>query len=97
MLLRHAPELRNRQANFGAARDLKIGGHPFGRMMVEEGFHGEAKLAAEREHGSYGEKLHEGSILIVLGTDAPMLPHQLARLCKCHHQTAIDLVTCNSD
>jgi D-aminopeptidase len=57
------------QANYGARRSLRIAGVPVGqhlRMGDEAGEH-----AAEH-----------GSIIIVIATDAPLLPHQLQRLAR---------------
>ncbi|KAH8824671.1 peptidase family S58-domain-containing protein [Flagelloscypha sp. PMI_526] len=71
------------QCNFGAARDLTIGRVQVGRQLAREGFYGPAKQEAEntipRPTDSIG---NEGSILIILGTDAPFVPHQLDRLLR---------------
>ncbi len=55
------------QANFGARHQLRIAGIPIGEHIPEE--------AAE-------PKPESGSIIIVLATDAPLLPHQLKRLAR---------------
>lgn len=60
------------QANYGRRDDLTISGAPVGRHM--------------REHRVYTEEDPEatetGSIIIVVATDAPLLPHQLKRMAK---------------
>jgi L-aminopeptidase/D-esterase-like protein len=54
------------QCNTGLRRQLRIAGVPIGASIPEGTFR-------ERE---------QGSILIVIGTDAPLLPHQLKRLAR---------------
>jgi D-aminopeptidase len=54
------------QANFGLRHQLRIGGLPMG-LELREG----ARRTSD-----------EGSIIIVVGTDAPLLPHQLDRLAR---------------
>ncbi len=53
-------------SNFGNKKDLVIDGIPVGRYLKEGG---------TKEH-------MEGSIIVVIATDAPLLPHQLIRLSK---------------
>jgi len=54
------------QANFGLRHQLQIAGVPVGREISE---------------GTY-KKRETGSIIIVVATDAPLLPHQLKRLAR---------------
>jgi D-aminopeptidase len=60
------------QANYGMRDSLSITGVPVGRHM--------------REHRVYTEEdpqaKESGSIIIVVATDAPLLPHQLKRIAK---------------
>ena len=60
------------QANYGMRDNLSISGVPVGRHM--------------REHRVYSETdpqaSESGSIIIVVATDAPVLPHQLKRMAK---------------
>ena len=60
------------QANYGVRDTLRIAGVPVGKEL--------------REHRVYTEDASEhgdtGSIIIVLATDAPLLPHQLKRLAR---------------
>jgi L-aminopeptidase/D-esterase-like protein len=58
------------QANYGARDALRIAGVPVGKEIVD--------LRPER--GKLGDG--QGSIIVVLATDAPLLPHQLKRLVK---------------
>ena len=60
------------QANYGRRRDLTIAGIPLGREL--EGI-APMPLQAGGSEGS-------GSIIVVVGTDAPLLPHQLKRLAR---------------
>lgn len=57
-------------SNFGKMHNLRVGGMPVGEVLA-------AKLREmpRRQH-SYG------SIIAVLATDAPLLSHQISRLCK---------------
>jgi L-aminopeptidase/D-esterase-like protein len=54
------------QANYGLRRQLQIAGVPVGREI--------------REDSVYRDE--QGSIIILVGTDAPLLPHQLKRLAR---------------
>ena len=54
------------QANFGRRHQLTIAGAPVGRHLTE---------------GTFMEG-EAGSIIAVIGTDAPLLPHQLKRLAR---------------
>lgn len=61
------------QANFGQREQLQIAGVPVGREITD----------LLPEQGKLGEALPDGnSIIIVVATDAPLLPHQLKRLVK---------------
>jgi D-aminopeptidase len=53
-------------ANFGRREDLLMAGVPVGRQLAEE-----------RQ-----PELPDGSVMVVLATDAPLAPHQLARLAR---------------
>ena len=55
------------QANYGTREELRVAGVPVGREMPE---------AKPVRHGD------SGSIIIVVATDAPLLPHQLERLAR---------------
>ena len=58
------------QANYGARDTLMIAGVPVGKEITD--------LLPERGKREDGQ----GSIIVVLATDAPLLPHQLKRLVK---------------
>ncbi len=60
------------QANFGGARQLTIAGVPVGRELL-----GNRQAAAD----SSGQA-DRGSIIIVVATDAPLLPQQLKRIAR---------------
>jgi D-aminopeptidase len=67
------------QANYGAKRDVRIGGVPVGRIFLEED--AEKEEMAKEDAGNQG-KVKDGSIIVVLATDAPLHPIQLQRLAK---------------
>lgn len=58
-------------ANFGHLADLHIGGAPIGRLLDEL-----PEFGGRRRIDNYG------SIIAVVATNAPLLPHQVHRLCK---------------
>ncbi len=60
------------QANHGLRDSLRIAGTPIGLHLREHRVYSEGKDAASET----------GSIIIVIATDAPLLPHQLKRLAK---------------
>lgn len=59
------------QANFGRMRHLTIAGVPVGREMTRE-----------QQPDGDDEPEGRGSIIIVVATDAPLLPHQLKRIAR---------------
>jgi L-aminopeptidase/D-esterase-like protein len=61
------------QANFGRRHQLLVAGLPVGRELTSD-------LVYTRRRGS--ETTENGSIIIVVATDAPLLPHQLKRLAR---------------
>jgi D-aminopeptidase len=60
------------QANFGRRYQLMVAGVPVGQEITEDA------------HFTNGENpfREQGSIIIIVATDAPLLPHQLKRLAK---------------
>jgi D-aminopeptidase len=62
------------QGNFGAREDLLVDGVPVGREITDlQPVRGKAE--AERPQP-------DGSIIVVIGTDAPLTDRQLGRLCR---------------
>jgi L-aminopeptidase/D-esterase-like protein len=61
------------QCNCGSRRQLRVGGLPVGQ-----------EISTQMPVASVGQPYREdtGSIIIVVGTDAPMLPHQVKRLAR---------------
>jgi L-aminopeptidase/D-esterase-like protein len=55
------------QSNFGSRHQIRIGGIPMGEELKDD---------------AAVEKKESGSIIIVIATDAPLLPHQLKRLAR---------------
>ena len=70
------------QANYGAQWDLHIGRVPVGKLMMDPA----ERAKWEKDIPKSGERdssaARDGSIIIVLATDAPLLPLQLQRLAK---------------
>jgi len=62
------------QANFGRRAQLMVAGAPVGTDIAEG-----VPYALDQLHAARGEL---GSIIIVVATDAPLLPHQLKRLAR---------------
>ena len=58
------------QANFGVRRQLMVAGVPVGKEIVE---------GNPRDGAGEAES---GSVIVVVATDAPLLPHQLKRLAR---------------
>ena len=63
------------QANFGLRHQLRIGGLPMGLELRDD-------LVYSRADARGPAAQETGSIIIVLATDAPLLPHQLERLAR---------------
>ncbi|MDB4534759.1 P1 family peptidase, partial [Vicingaceae bacterium] len=64
------------QANFGSKKNLTIAGVPVGvelKDTMNYEFHGPPQ--SKRKEG-------DGSIIVVVATDAPLLPHQLKRIAQ---------------
>jgi len=61
------------QANFGLRHQLRIDGVPVGREIPE----GDPWSGVDED-----EQAERGSIIILVATDAPLLPHQLERLAR---------------
>jgi L-aminopeptidase/D-esterase-like protein len=60
------------QANYGLRNTLRIAGVPVGQHLTED-----------RAYASLPQPVSEtGSIIVVVATDAPLLPHQLKRIAK---------------
>jgi D-aminopeptidase len=60
------------QANYGLRDTLRIAGVPVGQHLTED-----------RAYAGLGKPIAEsGSIIVVVATDAPLLPHQLKRIAK---------------
>lgn len=64
------------QANFGRKPSLTIAGVPVGKELMDT-LNNELKLPPQ----SY-RKEGDGSIIVVVATDAPLLPHQLKRIAQ---------------
>ncbi len=67
------------QANHGSRQELVIAGVPVGKEMADDA-PGAADLRDPDRDVDAG--LREGSIIVVVATDAPLLPYQLKRLAR---------------
>ena len=83
------------QSNYGILQDLIIGGVPIGRILKKEkdaqgasaGDEGSAEVhASETSQFEAGGRTKDGSIVIIMITDAPLASHQLGRIAR--HATA---------
>ncbi|KAL5050926.1 hypothetical protein BDW71DRAFT_171891 [Aspergillus fruticulosus] len=66
------------QANHGAKLDLRIGNVPIGELLERE----RKEKGKEDAPLPAAGRAAEGSILVVIITDAPLLPHQLRRIAQ---------------
>ncbi|KAM0279415.1 hypothetical protein ACHAO9_011728 [Fusarium lateritium] len=65
------------QANYGIQEDLRIGGVPVGRILSSE-----AQASLSTSTPAAQEPYADGSIIIIIATDVPLIPVQLQRLAK---------------
>ncbi|PHH89013.1 hypothetical protein CDD83_6760 [Cordyceps sp. RAO-2017] len=65
------------QANYGTHETLRIGGVPVGQLLRDQE---QQQQQQEQRTGGGREPRKDGSIIIILATDAPLLPIQLQRL-----------------
>jgi D-aminopeptidase len=61
------------QCNFGRRYQLTIAGVPIGQHLLDD---------APFTNGENPFKQDDGSLIVIIATDAPLLPHQLKRLAK---------------
>jgi L-aminopeptidase/D-esterase-like protein len=61
------------QANFGRRRQLTIAGHPVGRDLLDDN---------PLEETDWFLPAGSGSVIAVVATDAPLLPHQCSALAR---------------
>jgi D-aminopeptidase len=67
------------QANYGIRDTLRIAGVPVGQFLRDDRVYTDPALATA---GLAQPNADTGSIIIVVATDAPLLPHQLKRIAK---------------
>jgi len=69
------------QCNFGARHWLRVAGAPVGEELRDKYLPG---IPGERDStdSASDDRAGDGSIIVVVATDAPLLPHQLKRLAK---------------
>ncbi|MCB0063641.1 MAG: P1 family peptidase [Caldilineaceae bacterium] len=64
------------QANYGSREDLRLDGIPVGRLIDR------AKTPAPRDPIPSAQQEKDGSIIVIVATDAPLLPFQCKRLAQ---------------
>ncbi|KAH7161546.1 peptidase family S58-domain-containing protein [Dactylonectria macrodidyma] len=69
------------QANYGSQENLHIAGVPVGRIIKSQQTSAREEKASDAE-SSGKEPRKEGSIIVVIATDVPLLPIQLQRIAK---------------
>ncbi|KAK8136493.1 hypothetical protein PG984_004433 [Apiospora sp. TS-2023a] len=73
------------QANYGKMKDFRLAGAPVGRILAEEAAKradADAAVKAAQEDLESEKNRKDGSIIVILATDAPLNPVQLQRLAK---------------
>ena len=75
------------QCNFGQRRLLRIAGVPVGQEITDlqpcyAGASLDSTRARQRCPQGFDPDKDDGSIIVVIGTDAPLLPHQLRRVAR---------------
>ncbi|KAM3516912.1 hypothetical protein NHJ13051_009464 [Beauveria bassiana] len=72
------------QANYGRQHHLRISGVPVGRILADETTKKAAEAGTEvpKNEADASKETKDGSIIIILATDAPLHPTQLQRLAK---------------
>jgi L-aminopeptidase/D-esterase-like protein len=78
------------QCNFGSRRDLRIAGVPVGEEITDlqpciannepDGPNARRPHCGQAGGSGGGDAPEQGSIIVVVATDAPLLPHQLKRI-----------------
>lgn len=73
------------QANYGKMKDFRITGAPVGRVLAERAAaaaEADAATKAAQEELQSEKNRKDGSIIVILATDAPLHPTQLQRIAK---------------
>ncbi|KAF7533600.1 hypothetical protein G7054_g6969 [Neopestalotiopsis clavispora] len=75
------------QANYGKKQHLRIGGVPVGRILIAEAEDAarsdeEKRRAMELEELEDKKHRKDGSVIVILATDAPLNPAQLQRIAR---------------
>jgi D-aminopeptidase len=65
------------QANFGGRPELTLAGEPFGKILADDN-----PMADYRTSQAGASAQGAGSVIVVVGTDAPLLPHQCKALAR---------------
>jgi D-aminopeptidase len=73
------------QCNYGTRNQLRIAGVPVGKEIPEKPAYGEDESTNSEMPGTMGRTMagkDTGSIIVVVATDAPLIPTQLKRIAK---------------
>ncbi|PNS21442.1 hypothetical protein CAC42_1221 [Sphaceloma murrayae] len=67
------------QTNYARQTDLHIAGVPIGPLLIKEQ---QDQVSGDKKAGVAAGRTEAGSLLVVIMTNAPLLPHQLDRLAR---------------
>ncbi len=74
------------QANYGSRPQLTIAGAPVGKELLDtlavKIFEQPSAQNKSNSHRMFNDLMEQGSIIVVVATDAPLLPHQLKRIAQ---------------
>ena len=74
------------QANYGSRPQLTIAGAPVGKELLDtlavKIFEQPSAQNKSDGHRMFNDLMEQGSIIVVVATDAPLLPHQLKRIAQ---------------
>lgn len=71
------------QANYGRIRDFRVAGAPVGRLVMEQRQRDQDAEAIRQEaEVNEAKDKKDGSIIVIIATDAPLHPTQLQRIAK---------------
>ena len=70
------------QANYGSRETLHIGGVPVGRILSEEAASSDTARCEPAGGATMEDHRKDGSIIVIIATDVPLIPVQLQRLAR---------------
>ncbi|KAI5459261.1 peptidase family S58-domain-containing protein [Mariannaea sp. PMI_226] len=70
------------QANYGGIENLRIGGVPVGHIMATQKTSSPSEELSSKQDSSDKDARKDGSIIVIIATDVPLMPIQLQRVAK---------------